>query len=387
VSAAPVRACFLAASVARYWLTAAVASPEHNERTLCAARCWLQHCSLLLLRLRLLSLLPWICTARWCRRGGAKSCCCSTMYITPRRRTSPRATWQRSYPSSSALSLLLLVMMVLVGRTGATLPADNGGAPVFEVGDLAPTFSVVCSNASSSELPASNYTLKLGGRSSDPLVPNALVIMSMHLGDSTAGIGPDLFVQHMATDNASLDAFLGSDAVGLNAAANTSYLFLARAPSDAEAARATAALRDRLTARAAAKQVAAPPESALARMHFAIQSTNNSKGLAGWLAQWTTPVTSIVFSALDRNLGSMSARVMSRLDGKYTACQWPRENQQLSPIVDGGDGCVPLDRDRFGGKWVNRLPPHTYFVDHYSASHVRGGAGGLWRGAGSGGQS
>ena len=59
-----------------------------------------------------------------------------------------------------------------------------------------------------------NYSLKVGGKSSSPLVPASLVILSMQLGNGSAGSELDLFVQHMVTANASLDAFLSSDAVG-----------------------------------------------------------------------------------------------------------------------------------------------------------------------------
>jgi hypothetical protein len=44
--------------------------------------------------------------------------------------------------------------------------------------------------------------------------------------------------------------------------------------------------------------------------------------------------------------------VLSRLDGKYEACQWPSENELLAPIVDGGDrGC-----ELRGARKAARLP-------------------------------
>eukprot|EP01052_Picozoa_sp_SAG31_P036820 SAG31_NODE_4650_length_3068_cov_2.827888_3_plen_157_part_00 len=96
---------------------------------------------------------------------------------------------------------------------------------------------------------AQNYTL---ARAVHSQVPGALIVLSVRLGNGTSE-GPDLFVQNMVSDDASLDAFLASDAVGDTAVGNTSYLFLAEAPSDSLAAAATAALQSRLSMRAAAK--------------------------------------------------------------------------------------------------------------------------------------
>eukprot|EP01052_Picozoa_sp_SAG31_P036819 SAG31_NODE_4650_length_3068_cov_2.827888_2_plen_488_part_00 len=90
------------------------------------------------------------------------------------------------------------------------------------------------------------------------------------------------------------------------------------------------------------------PAVALARMHFAAQATHNTGPLADLLAQWMTPVTSIVLT-----VPGQDAWTVSRLDGKYEACPWPSENQALDSVVDGGDGCQPLaDPDRLHGKWV-----------------------------------
>ena len=43
---------------------------------------------------------------------------------------------------------------------------------------------------------------------------------------------------------------------------------------------------------------------------------------------------------------------MSRLDGKYEACDWSSEDAVLPPLVDGGNGCQPLDAKKFAGKTV-----------------------------------
>ena len=43
---------------------------------------------------------------------------------------------------------------------------------------------------------------------------------------------------------------------------------------------------------------------------------------------------------------------LSRLDGKYEACPWPSEDQKLLPLVDAGDGCSQIDRNKFAGKNV-----------------------------------
>jgi hypothetical protein len=194
------------------------------------------------------------------------------------------------------LDLIALAPLLLAGRAGATLPADNGGVAVFAAGDIAPKFEVACANHSSAA-PDANYSLTLGGKSSNALVPSSLVILSMQLGNGSAGSEADLFVQHMVTSDASLDAFIGSDAVGADSPGNTSYLWLANGPTDEAAAAATAALRARLAARALA--ASKPPARALARMHFAVQSTNNTGALADWLAQWTTPITSIAFPGVN----------------------------------------------------------------------------------------
>ena len=38
------------------------------------------------------------------------------------------------------------------------------------------------------------------------------------------------------------------------------------------------------------------------------------------------------------------------MDGKYEQCPWPAEDGKLASMVDGGDGCAPLDKAKFAGK-------------------------------------
>ena len=135
------------------------------------------------------------------------------------------------------------VLLALVSQSRATLPADNGGKVTFAAGDIAPKIAVVCANFSDESAAGENYTLT-------PTRGASLIVLSIMLGNSSDGTGPDLFVQNMVTNNASLDAFLGSDAVGSDAAGNASFLFLADAQTEEEAAVATAALHTRLAARA-----------------------------------------------------------------------------------------------------------------------------------------
>jgi hypothetical protein len=245
---------------------------------------------------------------------------------------------------SSAL-LGLSARLALLSCGHASLPADNGGAATYSAGDIAPKIAVLCANFSSEAVPWSkldeqgtgNYTLTA-------TKGTALIILSISLGNSSDRTGPDLFVQNMLTSNASLDAFLDSDAVGSEAAGNASFLFLADTQTDDEAAAAITALRSRLAARAAAKNRSTA--SALTNVHFAVQSTSSTGPLANVLRQWMTPVTSIAFPTIDNGW------TVSRLDGKYEACQWPSENQALNSIVDGGDGCQALPKGSFSGKWV-----------------------------------
>ena len=216
----------------------------------------------------------------------------------------------------------LTAAAALAAGAAATLPADNGGVQTYAVGDLAPGFKVVCSAAGG----GANYTLSSssGVTTSDASgkaerLPSSLLIFAMNEAD--------LFTTNMATASASLDGFLGSDAVtGFNA----SYLFLqhcADGDDDASAAAATAAFRERLAAR--------PGGKTLARMHFAAECVSKTGALAAWLDQWTTPRTVIGGSELHANI--------SRFDGKYEACGWPSENQALT-LVAGGDGCKALDK-------------------------------------------
>ena len=236
-----------------------------------------------------------------------------------------------------------LLMASLLGWqvADATLPADNGGAPTYAVGDSAPHFEVAVSNFSG----VGNYSLVVPSAQ----VPSSLIILSV--APPQPGGHADLFVQHMIFDNSSLDAFLGSDAVGASAIGNTSYLFVANCATDKLAATTTAALRTRLSARAAA--LGLQPQKVLTRMHFAAQSVAppvvgqvpvapKLQPLVAWLASWQTPVTSITFPGL----------TVSRLDGKYGSCPWPSENLKFGALVDGGDGCKPMDGETFAGKWV-----------------------------------
>jgi len=151
----------------------------------------------------------------------------------------------------------------------------------------------------------------------------------------------DLFTQNMANANSSLDAFLNSDAVGASAVGATSYLFLAYGDTDAQAAAATGAFRERLAARADAVNASI---DTLSRMHFAAQRVSSIGGLHPVLQQWTTPVNSISVQ-----LDSSRSMNLSRLDGKYEACQWPSETAVLPPLVDAGSGCSPLS-PKFAGK-------------------------------------
>lgn len=246
--------------------------------------------------------------------------------------------------SLGCTGLYVLQLLTVLPNCNATLPADNGGPATYSAGDIAPKIAVVCANFStenaastSRESDTENYTLTA-------TKGTALIILSVALGNSSDMTGPDLFVQNMVTNNASLDAFLDSDAVGSEAAGNASFLFLADASTDVEAAVATTALRKRLAGRALAKNRSTT--LALANVHFAVQSTSSTGVLADVLRQWTTPVTSIAFAGIN------DGWTVSRLDGKYEVCQWPTENQALTSIVDGGDGCQPLVKGKFKGKWV-----------------------------------
>ena len=139
----------------------------------------------------------------------------------------------------------------------------------------------------------------------------------------------------MAVNNASIDAWLASDAVG--STSNTSYLFLAHCgqsirgtaasgtagrrtvTTDADAAAVTAAMRDRISARGGVGQ--------LSNMHFGVQCVEKQVaasgtsfgvggGLEAWLADWSTPFTVITVGT-----GADAVNV-SRLDGQYEACAW-----------------------------------------------------------------
>eukprot|EP01043_Picozoa_sp_COSAG02_P046563 COSAG02_NODE_4367_length_5445_cov_2.017770_3_plen_610_part_00 len=235
-----------------------------------------------------------------------------------------------------AIVVLALLVAVFSPQCHATLPADNGGAATYAAGDIAPKIAVECANFSD-DAASDNYTLV-------PKKGASLIILSVSLGNSSDRTGPDLFVQNMVNSNTSLDAFLGSDAVGSDATGNASFLFVIDAQTDDEAAAAATALHSRLAGRALAKNHSVA--SALANLHFAVQSTSSAGALANVLRQWTTPVTSISFPTVD------GGWTVSRLDGKYEACQWPSENQALANVVDGGDGCQSIPKGKFNGKWV-----------------------------------
>ena len=245
--------------------------------------------------------------------------------------------------SSAALLGFCTLGFAVLPRCHASLPADNGGVATYAAGDIAPRIVVTCANFSSEETVSSSREAEAGNYTLTAAKGTPLIILSASLGNSSDRTGPDLFVQNMVTNNASLDAFLDSDAVGSRAAGNASFLFLADTQTDYQAAAATTALRQRLAWRALAKNRSS--SSALANVHFAVQSTSSTGALADVLSQWTTPVTSIVFP-------SIGGWTVSRLDGKYEACQWPSENQALTSIVYGGDGCHPLPKGDFEGKWV-----------------------------------
>jgi hypothetical protein len=228
------------------------------------------------------------------------------------------------------MASLLLLLLLLAPTVLATLPADNGGAVIYAPGDLAPSFKVVCSGATV----GTNYTLAsssgvttVDASGTAERLPSSLLVFAMNAAD--------LFTSNMATASSSLDGFLASDAVtGYNA----SYLFLLHCTDDdAAAVAATTAFRARLAAR--------PGGKVLARMHFAAECVSKTGALADWLDQWTTPTTIIGGATLYPSV--------ARLDGKYEACPWPSENQALT-LVDGGDGCKPLDKTKHYSKsdWV-----------------------------------
>ena len=133
----------------------------------------------------------------------------------------------RAMMSRAAIALLSLIVAVFSLQCHATLPADNGGTSTYAVGDIAPKIAVVCSNFSNAA-GSDNYTLV-------PTKGASLIVLSVSLGNSSDRTGPDLFVQNMVNNNASLDAFLGSDAVGSDAAGNA-FLFVVDAQTDDEAA-------------------------------------------------------------------------------------------------------------------------------------------------------
>ena len=222
-------------------------------------------------------------------------------------------------------------MLALVLNLLTTLPADNGGRPTYGVGDRFSGGTVLCtdfSNASS----LGNYTLRIAPEAAGA----AMIVFALQPSD--------LFTQNMASAQASLDAFLHSDAVGLQASGGTSYLFLAHGPDDAAAAAATAAFRARLVARVAGTNLSL---GTLSRMHFGAQRASSVAGLGPILEQWTTPINSMRVVLEDG-----SAMNISRLDGKYAECTWLSEDAVLPPLVDGGSGCQPLDLRRFAGKTV-----------------------------------
>ena len=213
------------------------------------------------------------------------------------------------------LALALALLASAHRAVLATLPADNGGVSSTAAGDLAPDFKVVCSLTN-----GSNYTLTTNnGAVASPVdAPSpgaALVVLAVtpplaqrSAGGHSAELLPDLFVQNMVESDASLGAFLGSDAVGSDAVGNTSYLFLAHASTDADAQAVTAALRARLSAKAV-KMFGSSAPDALARMHFAAEPVSATGALSVWLGEWTTPVTAITFPAAS-NIPNIS-----RLDG------------------------------------------------------------------------
>ena len=164
---------------------------------------------------------------------------------------------------------------ILVAAATATLPADNGGTATFGAGDYFAGGQVTCTNFTQ---PGSNYSLALQAEVSGA----ALIIFALQ--------PDDLFTRYMARANASIDAFLRSDAVGEAAVGSTSYLFLAYGKGDDEAAADTSALHSRLAARLAALEL---PQTTLARMHFACERADAVPGLNAVLAQWTTPINSL----------------------------------------------------------------------------------------------
>lgn len=208
----------------------------------------------------------------------------------------------------------------------ATLPADNGGASAYSVGDIFAGGTVLCVNST-----GGNYTLPI-----EPEVEGAaLIVFALQPAD--------LFTQNMASANSSLDSFLSSDAVGAQAVGATSYLFLAYGRTDAEAAATTVAFRSRILDRIMATKN--HTVDTLARMHFGAQRVPSIAGLNDVLAQWTTPINSISVQ-----LPAGATLNISRLDGKYEVCDWPSEGQALPPLVDAGSGCKPLDPKVYEGK-------------------------------------
>ena len=152
---------------------------------------------------------------------------------------------------------MLLAALGLLRFAAATLPADNGGATTFSVGDLFAGGSVLCTRFTNISA-GNNYTLQIGPESTGA----AMLVFALQPSD--------LFTQNMANANSSLDAFLNSDAVGASAVGATSYLFLAYGDTDAQAAAATGAFRERLAARADAVNASI---DTLSRMHFAAQQS------------------------------------------------------------------------------------------------------------------
>ena len=226
----------------------------------------------------------------------------------------------------------LLIVTATLHFGTATLPADDGGVTTYAAGDKFAGGSVICTRFVQASA-AGNYTLPIGPE----VVGAAMIVFALQPSD--------LFTKNMANGNASLDAFLNSDAVGASAVGATSFLFTAYGATDAISASMTAAFRARLVARLV--MMNRSTTDTLVRMHFAAQRAGSIAGLSPILEQWTTPITSIQVQ-----LGSGRTMNISRLDGKYEVCSWSSEDAPLPPLVDGGNGCQPLDMKQFDGKTV-----------------------------------
>lgn len=130
----------------------------------------------------------------------------------------------------------------------------------------------------------------------------------------------DPFSSFMASDNSSIDAFLGDGPNGVQ--------FLLTSNSKNTVDKLESAVMARL------KMMSTSLQASWSRhLHFA----NTTENLAWVLGQWPTPRNML-------SLGSGSAALnASRLDCEYISCPWVDQNA-MWVIEDGGEGCDNITR-------------------------------------------